>query len=80
MFIMNHPGSFDPIAIHIHKQLTGFSSPRIKINEQNYLENEQIFHSFVLTNSLSHAVRTFRESIFRDGEVDKISKFMHVSV
>jgi hypothetical protein len=22
---MNHPGSFDPIAIHIHIQLTGFS-------------------------------------------------------
>jgi hypothetical protein len=31
---MNHPGSFDPIAIHIHIQLTGFSFPRIKINDK----------------------------------------------
>jgi hypothetical protein len=33
LFIMNHPGSFDPIAINIHIQLTGFSFPRIKIND-----------------------------------------------
>jgi Sugar (and other) transporter len=33
LFIMNHPGSFDPIAIHIHIQLTGFSFPKIKTND-----------------------------------------------
>jgi hypothetical protein len=35
LFIMNHPGSFDPIAIHIHIQLTGLNFPRIKINDKH---------------------------------------------
>jgi hypothetical protein len=32
---MNRPGSFDPIVIHIHIRLTGFSFPRIKINDEH---------------------------------------------
>jgi hypothetical protein len=55
---MNHPVSFDPIAIHIHIQLPGFSFPRIKINDtQNYLDrlNKIIFTDSERENDTKNA-------------------------
>jgi hypothetical protein len=51
---MNHPGSFDPIAIHIHIQLTGFSFPTIKINDYTLHRIERFEIEMNLTSKLEH--------------------------